>query len=107
MYWVRLSREPLPVTLIVFEGIGTAGLAPIGYDESYRVKVDELEKAVLQYKGMGYCIIAIIGIAGATETGSVDPLDSLARISNKYGVHFHVDAAWVSSNFSVRSDIFI
>jgi glutamate decarboxylase len=35
-----------------------------------------------------------VGIAGATETGSVDPLNDLADVAHEHGAHFHVDAAW-------------
>jgi glutamate decarboxylase len=38
--------------------------------------------------------VALIGIAGTTETGSVDDLESLARIARDIGAHYHVDAAW-------------
>ena len=38
--------------------------------------------------------VAITGIAGTTETGNIDDLDSLAAISQQLGAHFHVDAAW-------------
>ncbi|MEN6468595.1 MAG: pyridoxal-dependent decarboxylase [Smithella sp.] len=38
--------------------------------------------------------VAVIGIAGTTETGNIDDLDSLSRIAHTLGAHFHVDAAW-------------
>src|SRR5512145_3138166 len=38
--------------------------------------------------------VAVIGIAGTTETGNIDDLDALARIAHELGAHFHVDAAW-------------
>ena len=38
--------------------------------------------------------VAIIGIAGTTETGNIDDLDALAEIACDLGAHFHVDAAW-------------
>ncbi len=38
--------------------------------------------------------VAIVGIAGTTETGNIDDLDSLAEIAQQLGAHFHVDAAW-------------
>jgi glutamate decarboxylase len=38
--------------------------------------------------------LAIVGIAGTTETGSVDPLDELADVAAEHGIHFHVDGAW-------------
>ncbi len=38
--------------------------------------------------------VAVVGIAGTTETGNIDDLDALAAIARKIGAHFHVDAAW-------------
>ena len=47
----------------------------------------------------------LTGIAGATETGSVDDLADLADFAEKHGIHFHVDAAWdgrhAGSNWSI------
>src|SRR6185295_19149115 len=39
-------------------------------------------------------LLAIVGVAGTTETGNVDPLEALADVAAENGVHFHVDAAW-------------
>lgn len=42
----------------------------------------------------GNKILSLVGIAGTTETGHVDPLDELADVAEELGCHFHVDAAW-------------
>lgn len=47
-----------------------------------------------QYQRDGNKLLALIGIAGTTETGHVDPLDELADVAQELGCHFHVDAAW-------------
>jgi glutamate decarboxylase len=47
-----------------------------------------------QYEREGNKILSIVGIAGTTETGHVDPLDELADVAQQLGCHFHVDAAW-------------
>jgi glutamate decarboxylase len=39
-------------------------------------------------------VIAIIAIAGTTETGSIDPIYEISRIGREFGIHVHVDAAW-------------
>ncbi|PPB81007.1 putative pyridoxal-dependent aspartate 1-decarboxylase [Mycetohabitans endofungorum] len=38
--------------------------------------------------------MAIVGMAGTTETGAIDPLDALADVACEANCHFHVDAAW-------------
>jgi tyrosine decarboxylase / aspartate 1-decarboxylase len=37
---------------------------------------------------------AIVGVAGATELGTVDDIPALARIARDHNVHLHVDAAY-------------
>lgn len=46
------------------------------------------------YSEQGNRLLAIVGIAGTTETGHVDPLDELADVAKEVGCWFHVDAAW-------------
>ncbi len=38
--------------------------------------------------------VAVVGIAGTTETGNIDDLEALAQVAQEIGAHFHVDAAW-------------
>lgn len=55
------------------------------------------EQALIQgraYQQAGNKLLAIVGIAGTTETGHVDPLDELADVAKELGCWFHVDAAW-------------
>jgi glutamate decarboxylase len=53
-----------------------------------------LQDAVGDCQRAGKKIIAVIGLAGSTECGSIDPLSSVAAIARSIGAHFHVDAAW-------------
>ena len=47
-----------------------------------------------QYQEQGNKLLAIVGIAGTTETGHIDPLNELADVAKELNCHFHVDAAW-------------
>ena len=38
--------------------------------------------------------VALVGIAGTTEFGQIDPIDALAEIARENGIHLHVDAAF-------------
>ncbi|ALM71147.1 TPA: putative pyridoxal-dependent aspartate 1-decarboxylase [Vibrio vulnificus] len=75
-------------------GIGQAGLVAIKTDENNRVCPDALEAKIKELQAQNIKAFAVIGVAGTTETGSVDPLAEMAKICQKYGCHFHVDAAW-------------
>lgn len=75
-------------------GLGREDLVTVPTDVHDKVKVRELEKTCKALLARNVKPLAIIGIAGTTETGSIDPLDDLADLAQEFGVHFHVDAAW-------------
>jgi glutamate decarboxylase len=75
-------------------GIGNRGLIKIPVDSNNRVRVRSLDQAVAKCREQNLCIIAIIGIAGTTDSGGLDPLSDIAEIAREANVHFHVDAAW-------------
>ncbi len=75
-------------------GFGGRNLVAIDTDEDNRIDIGKLRSACEQLRDRNIKIMAIVGIAGTTETGSIDPLDRLADVAAEYGCHFHVDAAW-------------
>ncbi|KWW36108.1 pyridoxal-dependent aspartate 1-decarboxylase PanP [Cupriavidus metallidurans] len=75
-------------------GIGRENLVPVGVDEDGRMRVDLLRETLRDLQQRNIRTVAIVGIAGTTETGAVDPLDAIADVAQEVGCHFHVDAAW-------------
>lgn len=75
-------------------GIGRSNIIPIVTDARYRVDTGALAQTCKKLEQQRIKVLAIVGIAGATETGSVDPLEDLADIAASAGCHYHVDAAW-------------
>jgi len=76
-------------------GIGSRNIIAIDVDEKHRTDMTMLEKTINEINKDGKTgIISVVGIAGSTETGSVDPLSNIAELCAENGIHFHVDAAW-------------
>lgn len=75
-------------------GIGEDGILYVDTDDNNRMCVEDLKSKLETCKKENVFVISLVGIAGATETGAIDPLHSLREISNSYGIHFHIDAAW-------------
>lgn len=75
-------------------GLGRNNLIAIETDRHHKIRLDLLEAKIKALKNEGKCILSIVGVAGSSETGSVDSLDALADISASAGCHYHVDAAW-------------
>jgi glutamate decarboxylase len=75
-------------------GIGRDNLVKVPTDARNRIDIQELRGAVRRLKGRNILPLALVGIAGTTETGNVDPLEAMADYAGELGCHFHVDAAW-------------
>ncbi|HZI92631.1 MAG TPA: pyridoxal-dependent decarboxylase [Patescibacteria group bacterium] len=75
-------------------GIGTDGMRKIDCDAEARVIPEALERQILADLSMGRLPFCVVGIAGTTTSGAIDPLGALADICQRHRLWFHVDAAW-------------
>ncbi|MCK5311702.1 MAG: putative pyridoxal-dependent aspartate 1-decarboxylase [Desulfobacteraceae bacterium] len=76
-------------------GIGNKNIIPIDMDSSHRIDLIKLKNTIKELSNDKRTkIAAVVGIAGATETGLVDPLCEIAEICKENSIFFHVDAAW-------------
>ncbi len=75
-------------------GIGSQFLCKIPVDANNRMRLDVLEAAVARDVAAGHKPFCLIGNAGTTSTGAVDPLDKLADLAEQHNLWFHVDAAY-------------
>jgi len=79
-------------------GLGEENVLAIPVDGNHRMDVRRLaQKVKTLRREKGTKIVAIAGIAGTTETGSVDPLEEMADLAQEACAHFHVDACWGGS----------
>ncbi|MBY6196543.1 pyridoxal-dependent aspartate 1-decarboxylase PanP [Vibrio hangzhouensis] len=75
-------------------GIGQQGLVAVKTDHNNRICPVDLKQKFAELKQQKIKPFAVIGVAGTTETGNVDPLKEIAEICAQQSCHFHVDAAW-------------
>lgn len=75
-------------------GLYEAQLRKISLTDSFRINLAELEAQMARDVAAGLVPFMVIGSAGTTDTGAVDPLDELADLCARYGAWFHVDAAY-------------
>ncbi|GAB6081991.1 putative pyridoxal-dependent aspartate 1-decarboxylase [Desulfuromonas carbonis] len=76
-------------------GIGRDNLVLVETDDQNRIDLDLLRKECRRLQEEeNIHPLALVGIAGTTETGNVDPLAAMADLATELGCHFHVDAAW-------------
>ncbi|EEX33653.1 MULTISPECIES: pyridoxal-dependent aspartate 1-decarboxylase PanP [Vibrio] len=75
-------------------GIGQEGLVAIKTDTNNRICPQALQEKITQLKQQNIKPFAVIGVAGTTETGSIDPIADIAAICQRESCHFHIDAAW-------------
>lgn len=75
-------------------GIGQEGLVSVRTADNNRICPKDLQDKIAQLKQQNIKPFAVIGVAGTTETGNIDPLREIAKICQDEGCHFHIDAAW-------------
>ncbi len=61
-------------------GIGRSGLVAVRVDEHFRMRADELEKALDSVHRQGRHVLAVVTVVGSTEEGSVDPVDAIVAL---------------------------
>ncbi len=86
----HVSFEKAAITL----GLGRKRLIRVAVDAKHRIDPQALEDAVIASRRRGECPIAVVGTAGTTVVGSIDPLPRLGEIARREGLWFHVDAAY-------------
>lgn len=74
-------------------GWGTEGIIKIPTDEQFKMRTDLLEKYLAEAKKEGKSIVAVVGSACTTSTGTYDDLEAIGKFCAKHEIWFHVDGA--------------
>jgi aromatic-L-amino-acid decarboxylase len=75
-------------------GIPERNIRLLPPDENFRAAPDRFEAAIKSDLQKGLSPFLLVGNAGTTNSGGIDPLNELADLSQKYSIWFHVDGAY-------------
>ena len=75
-------------------GLGRAGVRKIPTDDRFHIILDALREAIAKDREAGLIPCCVVGVAGTTSSGVIDPLESLAAIARENECWYHVDAAY-------------
>ncbi len=104
--WEEGNRDSAPLALMVSEeahysvaraarimGWGKKGIVKIPVNSHLRTDTSALIQTLAKARQDGLRVIALVGNACTTSTGTYDPLDEMADFAQKEGLWFHVDGA--------------
>ncbi|WP_157843093.1 pyridoxal phosphate-dependent decarboxylase family protein [Bacillus sp. FJAT-44742] len=75
-------------------GLGENAVVPIETNKEHKMIPEILQKRMTEAREHRLIPIAIVGTAGTTDYGSIDPIKIISGIAKKEDVWLHVDAAY-------------
>jgi aromatic-L-amino-acid decarboxylase len=78
-------------------GVGRAGVRRIAADDDFRMRPDELRRAIAEDREQGWLPFCVVATLGTTSSTSMDPAGALADICAEEGLWLHIDAAYAGA----------
>jgi glutamate/tyrosine decarboxylase-like PLP-dependent enzyme len=75
-------------------GLGREALRTVPVDPELKLDLEELERRIAADRAAGQAPFLVVGTAGTTSAGVIDPLEALAGLCAREKLWLHVDAAW-------------
>jgi glutamate/tyrosine decarboxylase-like PLP-dependent enzyme len=75
-------------------GLGRKSLRAVPTDPDLTLNPYSLASQISEDRANGFAPLLVVGTAGTTAAGAIDPLQELAQLCRDEGMWFHVDAAW-------------
>ena len=83
--WLKIAHQA---------GVGRSALRLVDTDGRGRMDPEALRRTIDEDRAAGAVPVMIVGTAGTTGAGMIDPLQACAEIAQREGLWYHVDAAW-------------
>lgn len=78
-------------------GIPNSRIRKVATNSAFQMDMDMLKDMIAKDKENGFIPFVVIGTAGTTNTGSIDPLEEIAKICSDNQMWFHIDGAYGAS----------
>lgn len=78
-------------------GLGLNALRVVPVNDELQLDMIALKTMLTEDRAAGWVPFMVVGTAGATATGVIDPLPELAQLCQEQSLWFHVDAAWAGA----------
>lgn len=75
-------------------GLGRASIRSVATDVAGHINVNDLRRLVAKDRAAGAVPMAIVAVAGTTDTGAIDDISALAEVARQEQVWLHVDGAY-------------
>jgi aromatic-L-amino-acid decarboxylase len=75
-------------------GFGRDHIRRLGVDSEFRMRPELLEEAIVADKAAGRIPCCVVASVGSTSTSAIEPIDTVADITERHGIWLHVDAAY-------------
>jgi aromatic-L-amino-acid decarboxylase len=82
---------------VITLGLGQRGLRKIPTDSEFRMDSKALGAAIAEDKQNGIVPFCVVATVGTTSTSSIDPVEEIIPICERYMMWLHVDAAYAGS----------
>ena len=86
--WIKIAQ---------MTGLGRGAVRLVPVDSRHRLDVAALRRMYAEDIAAGKAPFLLIGTAGTTGGGAIDPLPEMVDLAREWGVHLHVDAAWAGA----------
>jgi aromatic-L-amino-acid decarboxylase len=101
-YYVTDQAHGSNTKATTIAGFGPDALRIVPTDDELRMDTDALARMIREDRDAGRRPFLVIGAAGTTNTGAIDPLEAIADVAAREGLWFHVDGAY--GGFFVLTD---
>lgn len=75
-------------------GLGESSVRKIKTDQDFKIDLNALRDQIVNDKKSGFVPFLVVGTAGTTGVGAIDPLPAMAEICREFDLWFHVDGAY-------------